>query len=219
MRLYTCQPRFVYDILCKEGRFFPRPQEAGDEWFFADAPREQAAYEWLCREMERRNLARPAPDTYPVWAWHQYDGVARPKPDLRRLRYESRDERQVMLTLDVPDAELILHDFTAWHYPLNGSYIGTRRATADFERRCKVAGFALYAGTPLGHPALREELELSWQAIFDIKGIRRMMGVTASTQTVQATFWELRADQVIGAVEYGQRRPRQKLPLPSRATR
>lgn len=218
MRLFSVQPRFIYDVLQTEGRFLAQPMKAGDEWEMADMPAATIAYDWLCREMESRGLLQPAGDgIYPIWAWKQYQGPARSRPDLRdsMMRSWARNARHVLLTLDIPDPEVLLHDYEAWHYPLNHWYLGSVKAKKDFECRCKRAGFSLHGAVPLADAALREELEASWRLIFDLDAIQRLLKGSSATQTIQATFWELRADQVISAVEFGAGRPKQTLPRPA----
>src|ERR1700712_4846582 len=145
MLLYSIQPRFVYDTLCNSGVFQSRPQNSGNDWTCADMPAAQFAYDWLCGEMERRGLTRPAADIYPVWAWRQYMGKDKPKPDLRHsgMKHWANDGRQVLLSLDLPDDRVLLHDYDAWHFPLNYFYLGTQRSSERFERRCKAAGSPL----------------------------------------------------------------------------
>lgn len=190
--------------------------KAGDSWELADMPAAIIAYDWLCREMEAQGLARPAGEgIYPIWAWKQYLGSAKPKPDLRDsvMKQWGRNERHVLLTLDVPDDEVILHDYEAWHYPLNHWYLGPAEASEDFERRCDQAGCPRGGDMPLAVLALREELEASWRRIFDLDTVgARMGGGAFDMQIIQATFWELRMDQIISAVEFGLDRPKQLLP-------
>lgn len=217
MRLFSIQPRFVYDALQTGSRFLSEPLKAGEDWEMADSPASVLAYDWLCGEMEARGLVRPTGERiYPIWAWRQYRGSARPKPDLRdsMMKAWGREERHVLLTLEVPDHQVLLHDYDAWHYPLNHWYLGSPKATNDFERRCKRAGAPLYSDVPLGDLALRAELEASWQAIFDLATVQRTMQGSLSSQAIQATFWELRRDQVRSAVEFGLGRPAKLLPLP-----
>lgn len=216
MRLYSVQPRFVYDVLCRDGIFLARPLRSGEQWFFADAPAAQRAYEWLCDEMVRRGLPRPAADVFPVWAWYHYMGSGKPKPDLRfaDLKAAAAAGRHVLLSLDVPDQDVLLHDFDAWHYPLNYWYFSTQRANARFERRCKAAGCPLYEGVPLADARLHQELLSSWQIIFDLRSCRRRLQTAAAKQQIQATFWELRAAHVVAVIEFGQGMSRIRLPLP-----
>lgn len=218
MRLFSIQPRFIYNALVTEGRFSSQPMKAGDAWDFADSPLAAFAYDWLCREMQVRGLVKPPGDKiYPIWAWKQYPGRAKSKPGLRSegMKHWGREERHVLLTLEVPDHDVLLHDYEAWHYPLNHWYLGAPKAGDDFERRCARAGCPLHSAMPINVPALRAELEASWCSIFDLDAVGRLMGASAGdTQMIQATFWELRAEHVVSAVEFGLRRPKQTLALP-----
>jgi hypothetical protein len=217
MRLYTVQPRFVYDMLRSEGRFLSQPHKAGDEWLFADDPTSQLAYAWLCEEMQSRGLARPRSDVFPVWAWQYFDGPAKAKPDLRSsiMKIEGKDCRSILFSLDVPDEQVLLHDFHAWHYPLNYLYVGTQKASDAFERRCKKAGSPLFDKVPLKDRQLRAEIEQTWTVIFDLAAARKRFRISKAEQQVQATFWELRAEHVVGAVEFGLSQPKRTLPLPA----
>jgi hypothetical protein len=167
--------------------------------------------------MQTRGLIRPHSDVFPIWAWHYYDGPAKAKPDLRNsgMKAEGKNGRSVLLSLDVPDEQVLLHDFHAWHYPLNHWYVGTVKASDDFERRCKKAGSPRFDEVPLKDRHLREEIEQSWMIIFDLVAARRRFRISKAEQRVQATFWELRAEHVVAAVEFGLNQPKRTLPLPA----
>jgi hypothetical protein len=105
-------------------------------------------------------------------------------------------ERNVFLSLDVPDEYVMLLDFDAWHYPLNYWYLAGRRAADHFERRCRAAGSPLYGEVPLAERALHSELQQSWQTIFDLPVCRRRLRTKAADQAVQATFWKIHARDV-----------------------
>lgn len=217
MRLYTVQPRFVYDTLCANGRFLSAPWKDLENWICADAPAIKLAYDWLCEEMVARGLPRPANDVYPVWAWYQYMGAEKPKPDLRHsaMKCNAPGERQVLLTLDLADGDVLVHDYEAWHYPLNYFHLAAQRASDRFERRCKDAGHPLYSGAvPLQDKVLHAEVQRSWQTIFDLPACRRLFKRSRGNQSVQATFWEIRSAHVSAVVEFGGGQKRRILPLP-----
>lgn len=218
MRLYTVQPISIYDTLCRTGTFFSEPWKDPEEWLCTDAPAIELAYEWLGNAMVERGLRRPLPSAYPIWAWYRYMGETKPKPDLRHSAYKhSRpDERQVLLTLDVPDGDVLLHDYEAWHYPLNYFYLSAQRVGDRFERQCKAAGFPLYGDVPLKDDALHAEVQRSWHTIFDLPACRRLFKRSRDEQAVQATFWTLRTEHVIEAVAFGGSEKRRKLPLPGK---
>jgi len=217
MRLYTIQPLSVYDALCRTGTFLSEPWKDPEEWICTVAPGIKLAYDWLCDEMVEQGLLRPAPSVYPIWAWYRYMGEKKPKPDLRHSAYKNCrcDERQVLLTLDVPDDEVLLHDYEAWHYPLNYFYLAAQRVSDRFERHCKAAGFPLYSEVPLQDNALHAEVQRSWRIIFDLPACRRLFRRSRAEQAVQATFWTLHAGHVTEVVAFGGSQKRRTLPLPS----
>jgi hypothetical protein len=144
-------------------------------------------------------------------------GEKKPKPDLRHSAYRNfrPDERQVLLTLDVPDKDVLLHDYEAWHYPLNYFHLAAQRVSDRFERQCKAAGFPLYGEVPLQDNALHAEVQRSWCTIFDLPACRRLFRRSRDEQAVQATFWTLQAEHVTEAVAFGGLQKRRTLPLPS----
>ncbi len=216
MRLYTVQPLLIYETLCRTGTFLSEPWKDPEEWICTDAPAIKLAYDWLCSEMAERGLRRPAPAVYPIWAWSQYMGENKPKPDLRHsaFRIYRPGERQVLLTLDLPDDDVLVHDYEAWHYPLNYFHLAAQRASDRFERQCKAAGFPLYSVVPLQDDALHTEVQRSWRTIFDLPACRRLSKRSRADQAVQATFWAIHAAHVIKAVEFGGKQKRRMVPLP-----
>jgi hypothetical protein len=217
MQLYSIQPRLVYDQLRQGQVHRPRPLSCPDSWLHDQPCGSRQAYDWLCAQMDARlPAARADAAHYPVWAWQQWAGPARARPDLRssQMKSWSQKERQVLLTLEVPDDTVLLHDYDAWHYPLNYWMLARARASNDFERRCKALGLSPYRNQPLPEPALHAELLQSWQAIFDLPQARRLLDIKRADQAVQATFWELRPEHVRRAVEFGMGRPRAALASP-----
>jgi hypothetical protein len=221
VRLYTVQPRLVYDILRETGVFLSKPWKNPEDWLYSDAPAIKLAYDWLCDEMVGRGLRRPAADVYPVWAWYQYEGEKKPKPDLRygTMKNCAQGDRQVLLTLDLADEDVLLHDYEAWHYPLNYFHLAAQRVSDRFERQCKPAGCPLYDVVPLRDKALHAEVQRSWRTIFDLPACRRLFRRSRDNQSIQATFWKLHAANVTAVVEFGGGQTRRTLPLPRAANR
>jgi hypothetical protein len=109
---------------------------------------------------------------------------------------------------------VLLHDYEAWHYPLNYFHLAAQRVSDRFERQCKAAGFPLYSEVPLKDDALHAEVQRSWNTIFDLPACRRLFRRSRAEQAVQATFWALHADYVTEAVVFGGLQKRRTLPLP-----
>lgn len=216
MRLYTIQPRFVYDTLCETGIFMSEPWKDSENWICNESPAIKLAYDWLRDVMMERGLLRPATDAYPVWAWYQYTGEQKRKPDLRRsdMKSYARNGRHVLFTLDIPAEDVLLHDFEAWHYPLNYLHLAAQQVSNRFERQCKIAGHPLYNDVPLKDLSLHDEVQRTWHTIFDLPACRHLFKRSRAEQSVQATFWTLSASHVSAAVEFGGGQRRRALPLP-----
>jgi Domain of unknown function (DUF3841) len=213
MRLYCVQERSVYDTLAAGHPYIAYPRLDPQHWlnnpegrYLSKRPNMTLyAYDWLCGQMELRGLARPSPDAYPVWAYQQWGGRKRPRPDLRfsSMKRWSAGGRYVLLDLEVPENDVLLSDYDAWHGPLNYWYLGRPRESNGFERKCRALKLSHYRTKPLPNLQLHDELVSSWQRIFDLELAQGIVGGKKSDQTTQATFWRLEPKHVVRAVEFG----------------
>lgn len=210
------QPKWVFDEVVRSGRFLAQPQ-LNEETFIGDpickAPR--IAYDWLCAQMEQRGLVRPAPSCYPIWAWQQCYGKGKSKPDLRSHLFKSwaKTERHVLFTLDVPDTDVLVSSYDLWHMPLNYSFLGPEQEVDAFLARAQAKGFNPYKEIPLTDAELHEQMVASWEQIFDLDRCLVLLESEPEHCPVQATFWELRLDQVLQAREFGAGKAPVTLPL------
>ena len=216
MKLYTVQPLCVYELLCQVGLFHSRPLAYPESILsnFGDGFEFNLAYAWMMARMSERDLPRPHPEVYPLWAYYRWEGIARPKPDLRSsgMKVCGSEGRHVLMTVDIPDERVLLSDYFAWHYCLNYCYAGTVKASQAFDRRLRQAyGACCYH--PLPEP-FHQELLASWDLVLDLAGSRRVQHTRKDEQVIQATFWELRAAEVTAALAFGGGRLRERLPRP-----
>ena len=218
MRLYTFQSLALYETLCRDRTIHSRPLNYKDSCLnnWSETFKFQVAYDWICNQMQQRGMVRPAPDVYPVWAYRQWYHPDRPRPDLRSTmaRNVYGLERCAFMTLEIPDEEVLLTDYDWWVCCLNYSLIGNQHQSDAFDRRLRQAGLWAFASEP-HPPPFHEEVLSSWQKVFDIcldrkRARRRKLG-----QTIQATFWTLKAEHVVSAIEFGGGRKSSKLPLPT----
>ena len=195
MRLYSIQPLTCYETLLR-----------GDPWHVdLDQsehlePSFRRAYQWLASQMKARGILPHRAETkYPVWAWHWWNGEGEPRPDLTSEEFleTAAETPSVLLTLEVPDNEVLLSDLEAWHWVLNGSYFGPEDRDDDFIERCHVAGAAKLEDNSLTDAALQAELEETWPRIFNISGACEITGHAPGENSVQATFWELTPEYVL----------------------
>ncbi|WP_295076896.1 DUF3841 domain-containing protein [Ruminococcus sp.] len=146
----------------------------------------QKDYNWLANEMKKR-IGKPSKDVeYPVWAWYIHDS-SRKKPDLRKTGLVRRGKRMVCLEIDIPDNEVVLSDEEAWHFVINDWYLSGATDEAAFDK-----DISWFESLPDNK---KQEVKLiSWQRIFDIEPFAN--GFEIKGRYVQATFWELRAEQI-----------------------
>ncbi|WP_415854147.1 DUF3841 domain-containing protein [Sinomonas sp. G460-2] len=189
MLLHTVQTADALDELLETGRLVPNPARAMEGY--------DDAYAWLTGHMGRR---LPTSGKGMVWLWAKI----RREDLIHNIRYASRGD--VLLTCRIPRERLMLSQYDDWHNVLNGfpivrplpgedddAYSARYDArTDDLINRVHAAGARLQ--DPEGWPAaLRDELESSWEAIFDT-------GAYPRTSYWQATVHELRAEDVVEAV-------------------
>ena len=218
MKLYSVQPLAVYDLLCRDGLFHSRPQDYPDSTLslFNDDFKFAVAYQWLIERMIELGLARPHPEVFPVWAYLYWINRAKPKPDLRytALKRWGKSGRQVLLTMIIPDDRVLLSDYDQWFSCLCYGPAGSVRDMEAFWRRSEKLGPRPY-DQPYPEPFHQELLD-TWRLVLDLAAARKKNRISKANQCIQATFWELTADQVTEAVAFGDGRPRERLPLPGR---
>jgi len=152
------------------------------------------AYDWLANRMGSMIGDRPSSTALPLWAWQQYSGAARARPDLRSSGHLSRGTKGVRIEFEIDDGAVVLSDFEMWHFVLHGSYI------ADNEKECdafdaSVAKKWRWSGywddkMPARH---RRRIKASWEKIFDIDRVwedEAWLGPSGrDNAAIQATFW------------------------------
>ena len=179
MILWTTQDEYVYQMIMKSGVYRCEFQYS----FISDSP---MAYDWLVAQMTKRISPPPAGVTYPVWAWHTWEG-ARRKTDLRRERwqYGPRGDRYYCMEIEILDKEVLLSDYDTWHMVLNNWFItNTREEDEEYDR----------LEEQLPPEALQLLKEKNWEGVFDLTPVNNDW--TRRGDSIQATFWELRKDQV-----------------------
>jgi hypothetical protein len=114
----------------------------------------------MARRLAKR-VPPPSASAAPVWAWFQFGGAARVRPDLRRRAHLPPGTPGVRIELSVQENEVLLSDFELWHYVLNGWPIPPR-------------------GT-IRSPR--------WSRIFDLQFRYRDVALPFHQKRIQAVFW------------------------------
>lgn len=175
MLLWTIQHETVYKALLKSGFFVPD----GTHGFMKEDF--QHAYDWLCEQMRLRISHTLENAKYPVWAWYQWEGV-RKRPDMRTSHkvLSPSGTPIVLLTLEVPDEEVLLSDFDMWHSTLGNHYL----ALTEEEDNA------------IGENATAQQKHKSWEHIFNLDIDSDYCTYPINQKSIQATFWVLKKEYV-----------------------
>lgn len=184
MKLWSIQPAEIYSQIQEKGSYrFNREKAVSKFNLWPEFC--QAAYGWLVLQMTGRIGKPPSGTEYPVWAWHTWDGK-RKHPDLR-CRQGERGEEMVCMELEVPDDQVLLSDYDAWHFVLNDFYYGDAQDDDGFDRESEWFD-------SLSEEDQKKEKERSWQKIFNLE--RRNTEWDRNGYYIQACFWELKRDYI-----------------------
>jgi hypothetical protein len=168
--------------------------------FGDDAYKTIFSYDWLICQMEQRIGPRPKQDAYPLWAWYQWDGATRCKPDLRSTGHLSAGTKGVRIELEIAEDQILLSDFDAWYFPYCQCYLArSEQEDTAFEAEMRAHGFTGAKDIPLSHPKLLDKMLTSWERIFDLDYVGSVdwdSGKTRHQKSIQGTFWQLSIDQV-----------------------
>lgn len=155
MRIWSIQPVDVFKFIEEYGYYICKPSLSLNCKDFKNA------YDWLVTRMEER-IGKPAGVNYPVWAWHTRDWKHK-KPDLRESGYETKGMECVCIEIEIPDSQVVLSDFTAWHFVLNKSYLNQKCYSEEIFDRDQAWLDSL-------SPQDRHKVIVnSWNNIFDIQ--------------------------------------------------
>ena len=179
MILWTSQEEAVYNELLKTGVY-------RCDLNLSSMKDCREKYDWLVRQMKQRIGPPPEQVTYPVWALYQQDGKHR-KPDLRRERWAfgCNGERFACLEIEIPDREVLLSDLDVWCIILNDGLL----SDTEQEDRCLEAQYEA-----LSPSEKRRMKEKNWERVFDLSPLNNDW--MRRGYDIQATFWELRLEQV-----------------------
>lgn len=184
MRLWTVQPRELYEEIMRTGKYmFDSTKHPFREDF-------EEAYAWMEHVMESAGQGSAYAGAPLVWAWHTYDNAHQCPPlDGEALWSDGKDE--VLLEIEVPDEDVLLSDFDAWHYVLNKWYLGNAAyfGLNDDAAMKEMEWFDTLPTEPVN--TKKFVMQESWGKIFNVSDI----------EYIQATFWGLCKEQIMAVYE------------------
>lgn len=183
MILWTTQPASALEQIDTAGVFRCDP---GRSFNLTKPDSLKKPYQWLTERMRERIGDPPRGVVSPIWAWYIWDYEHR-CPEADSPAFLVRAEEKVLLTLDVPEGELVLTDFDAWHGVMMGGYVSAARTAEECDR--EAAWLDGLDGAPLD-----EAIRRSWDNVFLTDPVRED-GIVRG-RYVQATFWEIRKEYI-----------------------
>lgn len=192
MLLYTYQTKEAYRRLTESGRLAITEGERGFTLAERDGWQDCAAhaYEYMKKEMVRALGEPPEDVVYPIWAWYKWEGGRAPTAE-----HDKSYAGMIRITFRVDRRRVLLSDFDLFTVYC----MGNMAIPLDGEE-----SEAVYAMPP---EVSRSELykyykKATWERIFrmDVRGDGYVFDGVKS-RSVQATLWELRAEQIVEAVE------------------
>ncbi|MDO4633906.1 MAG: DUF3841 domain-containing protein [Eubacteriales bacterium] len=182
MKLWTLQPLSILDEIERTGSY-----RCNRELSYNLSKRDSLddKYQWLIKRMEQRIGKRPEGVEYPIWAWHTWEEERR-CPDIQSAAFLKRTEDKVLLTLEIPENEIVLTDFDAWQIILNGGYLALETAQEKLDELEEWID-------SLEEEELDRAIEESWENLFEIAG----SDSEERGRFVQATFWELKKEYIL----------------------
>lgn len=185
MRLWTIQPYCVYELIQANGiyRCDSSLSELLDSYEFINA------YEWISKQMKNRIGNPPDGIKYPVWAWYSVNGKHQ-RPDMRTTDMRVF-KKSALMEIEISDIEVLLTDFDNWHLVLNNSIYHKANdiPNISFEEWEAEAEKEDTYFDSLSDEEKISYKETSWENIICSEN-------KPFPKYVQATFWELKKDQI-----------------------
>ncbi len=221
MILYTFQNLDVLRNLChsKEKKVLADPDYIKKEFLrYSDEEKDpytaskifdssfNPAYKWMSKKLNEK-VSYPCShikenDRYPFWAYSKFDGITKSgRPDFRFSQYRDQMNKykSVLITLDIPDDFVLLSDFDAWHWVLNKWYLGYEYQLNNFlkiyskesgKKQCKWFEYDKLSDE------LKRTIEESWDHVFNLKLMPKMLHFKKCQQIVQANFWDIKLENI-----------------------
>jgi len=154
-------------------------------------------YKWMVEQMKIRIGFPPAEWCFPLWAWYQWEGKKRRKPDLRAGGHLGKGEKGVRIEFECSERAALLSDFDLWHYVLNYWYLAESEHEAEvFEADLSAQGLSFFKQKPVPSAEYHLRIVESWNRIFDLHWSEPEIAEPFTRKSIQGTVWELPINQV-----------------------
>lgn len=187
MILYTCQDIKSLKSIEEKGRFINRRKYIKNH--FDDISNIfLRCYDWFVEEASKI-VPKPRDVEYPIWCSTSVEATFRPT------------DTEVVYILDIPDEEIILFDGGKWDHVLNLIYLPKdEKDLIKYKEDLKLKGIEnqyniFNSNKSKFYKAEQDKIINSWHRIFDIKD--------STNFSLQGNIWEIKKDNILEIVEYG----------------
>jgi len=190
MILWTIQSENAWQDLIKNGYLSGTKADVSDEIW-------DMAYCWMTGQMKKRLGSRPNAECFPIWAWYQWRGAKRRRPDLRAGGHLAKHETGVRIEFECSENAALLSDFELWHYVLNYWYLPQSVSDDEaFESELANKELSFFTTKPLPDQEYHEKIVHSWERIFDLNWFQSGLSAPRDQKSIQATIWQVKLEQV-----------------------
>lgn len=152
----------------------------------------------MIKQMEKRIGKSEIQNQYPIWAWYQYDGVNKMKPDLRRKGHLPTGTDGIRIEFEKKINDVLLSDFVLWHYPLSYKSIIAESEIQEHKFEHKLEKLQLGNVKMEDMPKeIQDEIINSWEKIFDIDFEDPYYTSKINEKMIQACCWDIKESEII----------------------
>lgn len=190
MILWTIQTEEAWEHLNEKGYLTGIIDYIEQSWL--------SSYRWMMDQMKERIGNPHCKNTFPIWAWYQWETSKRKRPDLRSSGHLPKNEKGVRIEFNCDEKAALLSDFELWHYVLNYWYLPESMVDGEmFEAEIEKQGLSYFKTKPLPDPKHHQKIVRSWNKIFDLDWDEPDLADPRNQKSIQATIWHLKRDQVL----------------------
>lgn len=191
MKIYSYQPVSLVQKIFEDGIVYPKKNIIFPSQDFELVSFFKKSYDWMNQKLQQKTPKPPQAD-YPFWGYYQWNGIQKVQPDLRSSEAKNYCKKQpyCLLHLEIPDNEVLLSDYDAWHFVLNCWYLTSNSMRELKEQELNQQGLSLYKQEQLSQDILHL-IQSSWDNVFDLETAATLLEISTSQSTIQATFWSI----------------------------
>lgn len=155
-------------------------------------------YKWMINQMEKRIGRSETQNQYPIWAWYQFEGVDKMKPDLRRKGLLPTGIDGIRIEFEKKINEVLLSDFVLWHFPLSYKSIIAESEIQEHKFEQKLEQLQLAHLKIEDMPKeIQDEIINSWEKIFDINFEDPYYTNKKNEKMIQACCWDIKESEIV----------------------